>query len=213
MLVDDRRIRVLNRDFRGKDESTDVLSFPQLDEATDDATAILSLPQFEEAMDDVASGRGRARRRSARPRPDEAAAQALTRARSARVNACAAIYARGRAAGDSRPPLALGDVVISVDTVRRQAHALGVTTAVRIRTLLIHGLLHLLGYDHERSPAEARRQFARERELAACLAEAQEQPPPLPAAAAPARGASPPAAMPHETAARPKRRTRDDGSR
>jgi pyridoxine 5-phosphate synthase len=33
----------------------------------------------------------------------------------------------------------------------------------------VHGLLHLLGYDHERSPAEARRMFARERELAAAL--------------------------------------------
>jgi hypothetical protein len=37
---------------------------------------------------------------------------------------------------------------------------------------LIHGLLHLLGYDHERSVGEARRMFARERELAARLAEA-----------------------------------------
>ena len=38
-----------------------------------------------------------------------------------------------------------------------------------MRTLLMHGVLHLLGYDHERSPAEARRMFARERELAAAL--------------------------------------------
>ena len=53
MLVGDRRIRMLNRDFRAKDESTDVLSFPQFDEATDD----------------VAPGRGRARPRRARPRP------------------------------------------------------------------------------------------------------------------------------------------------
>jgi rRNA maturation RNase YbeY len=67
------------------------------------------------------------------------------------------------------PPLALGDIVISIDTASRQAAELGVTVAVRIRTLLIHGLLHLLGYDHERSPAEARRMFARERELAAQL--------------------------------------------
>jgi len=185
MLVDDRRIRVLNRDFRGKDESTDVLSFPQFDEATYD----------------VASGRGRARRRRARPRPDEEAAQ--PRALRARVTACACICARAGAAGDSRPPLLLGDVVISVDTARRQAHALGGATAVRIRTLLIHGLLHLLGYDHERSPAEARRMFAREREYAARLADAQGQPPPGRAAAAPARAAWPPAAMPHKPDARP----------
>jgi len=67
------------------------------------------------------------------------------------------------------PPLALGDIVISIDTASRQAAELGVTVAARIRTLLIHGLLHLLGYDHERSPSEARRMFARERELAAQL--------------------------------------------
>jgi ssRNA-specific RNase YbeY (16S rRNA maturation enzyme) len=38
--------------------------------------------------------------------------------------------------------------------------------AARIRRLLIHGFLHLLGYDHERSAAEARKMFARERALA-----------------------------------------------
>jgi hypothetical protein len=38
-----------------------------------------------------------------------------------------------------------------------------------LRTLLIHGVLHLIGYDHERSIAEARRMFVRERELAAAL--------------------------------------------
>ena len=59
------------------------------------------------------------------------------------------------------PGTALGDVVISVDTARRQAQRLAVTPATRMRTLLVHGLLHLLGYDHERSPAEARRMFAR----------------------------------------------------
>jgi probable rRNA maturation factor len=67
------------------------------------------------------------------------------------------------------PPSMLGDVVISIDTARRQARELGQSIAHRIRTLLIHGLLHLLGYDHERSKAEARRMFARERELAAML--------------------------------------------
>jgi ssRNA-specific RNase YbeY (16S rRNA maturation enzyme) len=37
--------------------------------------------------------------------------------------------------------------------------------AARIRRLLIHGFLHLIGYDHERSSAEARKMFARERAL------------------------------------------------
>jgi probable rRNA maturation factor len=67
------------------------------------------------------------------------------------------------------PPSVLGDVVISIDTAQRQARELDQSVADRLRTLLIHGLLHLLGYDHERSKAEARRMFARERELAAML--------------------------------------------
>jgi rRNA maturation RNase YbeY len=59
----------------------------------------------------------------------------------------------------------LGDVVISVDTAARQAAERGVSVAAEIRTLLAHGILHLLGYDHERSPAEARRMFALQRKL------------------------------------------------
>ena len=68
-------------------------------------------------------------------------------------------------------PIAVGDVVISVETAARQAIRMGLTLDARLRTLLIHGVLHLLGYDHERSRAEARRMFARERELGAMLAE------------------------------------------
>lgn len=63
----------------------------------------------------------------------------------------------------------LGDVVISIDTALRQSREHGVTPAHRLRTLLIHGVLHLIGYDHERSRAEARKMFARERELCAIL--------------------------------------------
>ena len=62
--------------------------------------------------------------------------------------------------------LMLGDVVISIDTALRQARELRVTPASRMRRLLIHGFLHLIGYDHERSASEARRMFARERALA-----------------------------------------------
>ena len=42
----------------------------------------------------------------------------------------------------------LGDVVISAETARRNARAEGHSTANEIRWLILHGLLHLLGYDH-----------------------------------------------------------------
>jgi rRNA maturation RNase YbeY len=67
------------------------------------------------------------------------------------------------------PPALLGDVVISVPTARRQAAACGESLGRESERLLIHGLLHLLGYDHERSAAEARRMQRRERALARAL--------------------------------------------
>ncbi|MEM7351740.1 MAG: rRNA maturation RNase YbeY [Acidobacteriota bacterium] len=46
-------------------------------------------------------------------------------------------------------PSHLGDVVISVPTARRQAGELGHSTEIELRTLLLHGVLHCLGHDHE----------------------------------------------------------------
>jgi len=85
-FVDPRRIRELNREHRGKDSVTDVLSFPidPLDE----------------------------------PVP----------------------------AGVQRQ---LGDVVISLDQVARQAREAGVEPGAELTTMLVHGVLHLAGYDHE----------------------------------------------------------------
>ncbi|HVN86950.1 MAG TPA: rRNA maturation RNase YbeY [Candidatus Binatia bacterium] len=71
-----------------------------------------------------------------------------------------------RVAGDEAQ---LGDVVISLDTAARQAAQRGTTLADEVATLLIHGVLHLLGYDHERSAAEARRMRRKERELRALI--------------------------------------------
>ena len=50
----------------------------------------------------------------------------------------------------------LGDVIISVDKARQQAKERGRSLDEEMVTLLIHGVLHLLGYDHERSPKDAR---------------------------------------------------------
>lgn len=71
-----------------------------------------------------------------------------------------------RVAGDE--PM-LGDVVISLDTAARQARRHGLSVEEEVRTLLIHGVLHLLGYDHERSPAAARKMKAMERQLRSVL--------------------------------------------
>jgi probable rRNA maturation factor len=58
----------------------------------------------------------------------------------------------------------LGDVVIAVGVAGRQAKEQGHPLAAECRRLLIHGVLHLLGYDHAR-PAEARVMQAKERRL------------------------------------------------
>jgi len=51
----------------------------------------------------------------------------------------------------------LGDVVIAVPTARRQATAAGTPERREIRTLLLHGVLHCLGYDHETDEGEMER--------------------------------------------------------
>lgn len=82
LVTGDAEMRRLNREFRGKDYATDVLSFPP--------------------------GNGQATR-----------------------------------------PAPLGDIAISVARARAQAREFGHTTEQEIRVLMLHGLLHLLGMDHE----------------------------------------------------------------
>ena len=103
-LVGDKAIRRLNRTYRGKDCTTDVLSFP---------------------ID-------------------------------------------GEAASGSRERL-LGDVVISVDTARRQAAQYDASLQHEVYRLLIHGLLHLKGHDHV-IVAQRHVMQREERRLAAAIA-------------------------------------------
>jgi probable rRNA maturation factor len=100
-LTDDAGIAALNREFRGVDASTDVLSFPQLEAAGPTP-----------------------------PVPADA-------------------------------PLPLGDIVVSLQRAEAQAHEYGHARARELGFLLVHGLLHLLGYDHE-TPAEAATMQARQ---------------------------------------------------
>lgn len=103
LLADDKMLRRLNREFRGKDKATDVLSFP-------------------------------------------AAAE------------MAGEFAGGCHAGGCHA----GDLAISVDTAARQAREHGHSLRDEVRVLLLHGLLHLSGMDHETDRGEM---AAREAEL------------------------------------------------
>jgi len=63
----------------------------------------------------------------------------------------------------------LGDIVISIDTARREAANAGINLEQRLEALLIHGLLHLLGEDHELGQAEAERMTRMEQALSDTL--------------------------------------------
>ena len=111
-FVGARRMRVLNREHRGVDRVTDVLSFP-----------------LEEA--------------------DELAAGAAAGAAGA-----SGVDQTEAAAGDETggPPRLLGDVVVCVWQAARQAAADGNPLAFEVALLLVHGTLHLLGWEHDEQP-------------------------------------------------------------
>jgi probable rRNA maturation factor len=97
-FVGDRAMRELNRTYRRKDKTTDVLSFSRFDDPVP-----MPLPPGE-------------------PRP-------------------------------------VGEVLVSLPMARRQAKAYRTTLREEIARLVVHGTLHVFGYDHERSTAEARVMF------------------------------------------------------
>ncbi len=66
------------------------------------------------------------------------------------------------------PELLLGDIVISVDVARRQAAAYDATLDDEIERLIVHGIAHLLGHDHE-EPSERARMVREERRLAGAI--------------------------------------------
>lgn len=117
-FVSDKRMTELNKFFRGKDSTTDVLSFPHIeDEFLSEPGAIAT--GFPNADEDI-----------------------------------------GRVAGsDVR---FLGDIVISVEQAQKQAAENGLSLEAEIKQLMLHGILHLCGYDHETDDGEMN---ARELEL------------------------------------------------
>ena len=69
-------------------------------------------------------------------------------------------FAMREADGPATP--LLGDVVISLPTAVRQAAAEGWSVDQEVARLMVHGVLHLVGYDHERGERQARRMRRKE---------------------------------------------------
>ena len=123
-VVDPHEIQELNAAWRGRDTTTDVLSFP-CDDAFDAG---------EGAFGNEMDGEGE----------DNAAALAADFALAA--------------------PLELGDVVICPDVIDEQRAAFSTSFSEELSLMLVHSILHLLGYDHE-TPAERSAMERREKEI------------------------------------------------
>jgi len=67
--------------------------------------------------------------------------------------------------GEPFPTYFLGDVVISLETVVRQAEKMGHSTDHELNVLIAHGVLHLLGYEHVNGGLQARRMFDMQKRL------------------------------------------------
>ncbi|MDI6762293.1 MAG: rRNA maturation RNase YbeY [Thermodesulfobacteriota bacterium] len=62
-------------------------------------------------------------------------------------------------------PHLLGDLVISIETAKRQSKQSGLNEMEMLTLLVIHGILHLLGYEHEGGKKEAREMATKQKEL------------------------------------------------
>jgi probable rRNA maturation factor len=74
-----------------------------------------------------------------------------------------------RAGADDQAPAMLGDLILAHGVCLREAAEKGVTTGAHTSHLIIHGLLHLAGYDHETGEPEAEEMEALERKALALL--------------------------------------------
>ncbi len=146
LVTDDEGLHELNRDFRGKDETTDVLSFPMLDEPLVEAPADQLWQPGENGATETAS----ADETGARAWPDGAdqGVAGLSDGQDANEDDDIDDDEDDDEDGDYEDEsLHLGDIAISRDAVVRQAAAAGHSVSWECAYLFVHGLLHLMGYD------------------------------------------------------------------
>jgi len=66
---------------------------------------------------------------------------------------------------DGLPGEAIGDIIISVESAAGEASEAGIPFYERLFALIVHGIVHIIGYDHVRGASEARKMRYRERKL------------------------------------------------
>jgi probable rRNA maturation factor len=155
LVTDDEGLRELNRDFRGKDEATDVLSFPLLDAPLVEAPSDELWQPGENGASDSATSATSATSASAGdtgpgawPGGTDEGAAGLIDAQDGDEEADEDEDEDEDEDGDfEEGSLHLGDIAISRDAVVRQAAAAGHSIPWECAYLFAHGLLHLMGYD------------------------------------------------------------------
>lgn len=133
VLTGDRQIQRLNRDFRGIDQATDVLSFPQSD-----------APLLDLAPDEAWVARPIGDDTHHAPWPDSP-----TPRNDAVVSS---VISEDDHVTPPGMPYHLGDIMLAIPTVERQARAAGHSAWWECAFLLVHGALHLIGYDDYYEP-------------------------------------------------------------
>jgi probable rRNA maturation factor len=96
---------------------------------------------------------------------DELMAQLNERFRGVQGPTDVLSFPQGSTGFEEVRPTLLGDVVVSTESAQRQADEMGLSLEEEMDLLLTHGILHLLGYDHEASLSDAVKMKVKEAEV------------------------------------------------
>jgi probable rRNA maturation factor len=149
LVTGDDGLRTLNREYRGRDEATDVLSFPLLDEPLVNAPA----DQLWQPLETVVSADYEDDYEDSDIFDNEAAALADLPLGEEAGASVAGANGAGEGPEGADPDLVtgsglhLGDIALSRDAIARQAAEAGHSAAWEAAYLVSHGVLHLVGYD------------------------------------------------------------------
>lgn len=154
LITTDEGIHTLNREYRGKDEPTDVLSFPLLDHPLVDAPAdqLWQAPEDESEDESEDASEAVAHNETSEDEGEDFVDDFEGDEENGDQNLKGMIVLLGDEEGEPSDepeiwPTHLGDIAISRETTLRQAQQAGHSAAYEVAFLFVHGVLHLVGFD------------------------------------------------------------------